>query len=354
MITYFLVDNLRALIVSTHYSEWAKTGWHKPCKLLLWVTLFQVLMRIDFKAGFNQVASLLRSEAKPVEQADGGATFGAMLGDFLSKPAVSAQRDSIFKHQLDTFPQSQGIKPSPMAKFNFASPGLDKPELNPKVPGKEGVKEAVKGATVSVKNPRPDTPIIIQAQRLPNGNEMLTGSVSPREQVQNIVKGAGLKHGINPVLGLAVASAESSFDPGAVSADGFSSKGLFQLLDSTGQDMLSRLNQPGPYQPFNPEQNAYLGTGYLKYLQQIFSSEAALSKDTRTVAAANSASLEKLAVAAFNAGEGRVASAQARAAQAGKNAGEWEHVAPYLPDSTQQYVQRVMELKSRMEGQDIG
>jgi soluble lytic murein transglycosylase-like protein len=88
-----------------------------------------------------------------------------------------------------------------------------------------------------------------------------------------------------------------------------------------------------------------LGTSYLRYLHDIFQTPTDLPNDHRTRSAADKASLEKLAVAAFNAGEGRVASAQHRAERAGKDPSHYDEVAPYLPESTRNYVSRVISGK---------
>ncbi|MDZ4784857.1 MAG: transglycosylase SLT domain-containing protein, partial [bacterium] len=167
------------------------------------------------------------------------------------------------------------------------------------------------------------------------------------EEVKKRASAYGYKYGIDPSLALAVAQAESSFDPKAVSTDGHASKGLFQLLDGTGKELLEKLSPDKEYEPFNPEQNSELGISYLRYLHDIFNSKSDLTKNKETTPAANSASLEKLAVAAFNAGQGRVASAQNAAKNAGLNPGEYTHIEAYLPESTQNYVKKVDEIKAR-------
>lgn len=48
------------------------------------------------------------------------------------------------------------------------------------------------------------------------------------------------------------------------------------------------------------------------------------------------------AVAAYNAGEGRVAQAQAKAAASGQDPTVFANVRPFLPPVTQGYVQRVV------------
>jgi soluble lytic murein transglycosylase-like protein len=96
------------------------------------------------------------------------------------------------------------------------------------------------------------------------------------------------------------------------------------------------------YDPFNPDLNIRLGTSYLRYLHDIFKTKTDLPNKLQTRPAADERSLEKLAVAAFNAGEGRVASAQMRCEKVGKDPGYYEQVAPFLPRSTREYVGKVV------------
>jgi soluble lytic murein transglycosylase-like protein len=162
-----------------------------------------------------------------------------------------------------------------------------------------------------------------------------------------MVNDAGAKHGVDPLLGLAVAASESSFNPLAISNDGMMSKGLFQLLDTTGKEIHEQHGYQTPYNPFDPALNVDLGVSYLRRLHDLFSTTNVLTNNIATSPAANSTSLEKLAVAAFNAGEGRVASAQRRAERAGGDPSNFAAVAPYLPDSTQEYVNRVFQFREQ-------
>ncbi len=168
-------------------------------------------------------------------------------------------------------------------------------------------------------------------------------------ELRSIIKTASESYGVNPDLSFAVAKAESSLRVYAISQDGHSSKGLFQLLDSTAKEMMARTGQKGQkYDPFNAKQNSELGNAYLRRLHDLFGKESNLGWNIKTVPASSAGDLEKLAVAAFNAGEGRVARAQARAQAAGKNPGEFDAIRPYLPASTQQYVQRVLGFRDEM------
>lgn len=195
------------------------------------------------------------------------------------------------------------------------------------------------------------TPTLLEAKRVrvPNAYQGLSQK-DKAEEVMKLTSAFGTKYGVDPTLATAVAEAESGFDPKAISKDGHESKGLFQLLDDTGRDLLGRIDKEEEYDPFNPEQNAELGISYLRYLHDLFNAEKNLPNGKATVPAADSASLEKLAVAAYNAGEGRVSSAQAAAKKDGYNPGDYFQVAPYLPESTQQYVIKVDDFRARYSG----
>jgi membrane-bound lytic murein transglycosylase MltF len=67
-----------------------------------------------------------------------------------------------------------------------------------------------------------------------------------------------------------------------------------------------------------------------------------LGRGLETQAVANPDERRRFAVAAFNAGEGRVASAQRRAESAGGDPTRYAHVRPYLPSITRGYVDRVI------------
>lgn len=171
---------------------------------------------------------------------------------------------------------------------------------------------------------------------------------TPQPAIKEIVTTAGRFYGIDPNLGLAVAQVESSFDTDAVSRDGHSSKGLFQLLDSTGRSMHRNSGIEEKYNPFDPAQNAYLGMAYLRHLHDIFSSETKLTSKMRTIPAGSAEHVEKLAVAAYNAGEGNVARAQARAQALGRDPADYDAIEPFLPASTQRYVQRVTSIRESL------
>ena len=96
------------------------------------------------------------------------------------------------------------------------------------------------------------------------------------------------------------------------------------------------------YTPYDVKQNTSLGVNYLRELHQTFSDTNKLGNNATTSAAIDGDSLEKFAVAAFNAGKGRVASAQEKAYKAGLDPRIFENVYEYLPDITKNYVKKVM------------
>jgi len=296
-------------------------------------------MRIDFLARYKQVSELINSPAaRQGEQAEASG-FSESLAD-IAPQFVQHTENNIQKPSDQTV--AVGLAESMdevRARLNLSEQALISPQFET-VDEVSVIPQQDKKTIQDVK-----TPTVVSIER--TGAQGETSRSASVAVVKGMVDQAGQHFGIDPVLGMAVVDRESSFNPKAVSADGHQSKGLFQLLDRTGQDLLKRLGMERDYNPFDPEQNVYLGVGYLRHLHDIFSKETALPNKTTTVVAANNSSLEKLAVAAFNAGEGRVASAQQRALLAGKDASQYEHIEDYLPESTQQYVSRVLQAKAQ-------
>ncbi len=168
---------------------------------------------------------------------------------------------------------------------------------------------------------------------------------SAKDELKDMITKASHTHGVDPALSLAVAQAESSLNPQAVSKDGFYSKGLFQLLDSTGTELARNASiAEHKYDPFNPELNTDLGIRYLRRLMDTFSKETKIGSQ-KTFAVDSQLDLEKLAVAAFNAGEGNVTAAQHRANKQGLDPTSFDDVSRFLPKITQNHVQRVFKYR---------
>ena len=104
------------------------------------------------------------------------------------------------------------------------------------------------------------------------------GAVAPDSNVRALVEEAARNLEVSPMLVDSVIQVESNYNPYAVSPKG--AQGLMQLMPATARRF-------GVKNTFDPKQNIEGGVRYLKFLQDTF-------KD------------ERLAIAAYNAGEGAV------------------------------------------------
>lgn len=145
--------------------------------------------------------------------------------------------------------------------------------------------------------------------------------VSPQaSQLAPLLKDIFRREGIPQPL-IWVAEVESSFDPKAVSPAG--AVGLFQLMPATAQRFGLRVASPD--ERFDVHKNARVAARYLRFLHHRFGNWP-------------------LALAGYNAGEGRVA----RALQSASNGkGSFEDIADRLPLETQMYVPKVAAVVER-------
>jgi soluble lytic murein transglycosylase-like protein len=102
----------------------------------------------------------------------------------------------------------------------------------------------------------------------------------PSATVNALVSSIARRHNVEPSLVDSVIRVESNYDPNAVSPKG--AMGLMQLIPSTARRF-------GVNNTFHPAQNIEGGVLYLKYLMNLYHGD------------------ERLALAAYNAGEGAVA-----------------------------------------------
>ncbi len=134
------------------------------------------------------------------------------------------------------------------------------------------------------------------------------------------VRESAAESGVSPALLYAVMKAESNFDPAAVSQKG--AQGLMQMMPGTGAWCAEKMGQESANLE-DPEENIRLGAYYLGYLLSLYGGD------------------ETCAIAAYNAGQGRVDG--------------WLVDARYSPDGktlskipfpeTEKYVKKVMLYK---------
>lgn len=130
---------------------------------------------------------------------------------------------------------------------------------------------------------------------------------------------------MDPALINAQIQVESSGNPNAIGpATKYGrAKGLMQLLDTTGKELMDRLGLPGDYDPFNPELNKTLGTAYMSQLVDRYGST-------------------DLALAAYNWGMGNLEKLMRKVGSQ-----DYSMLRPYLPSETRNYVEKINKLKNQ-------
>lgn len=149
-------------------------------------------------------------------------------------------------------------------------------------------------------------------------------AATPRREIaadiQQLITDASQKYGVSASLIQAVIETESSFNPQVVSSAG--AKGLMQLMDGTARGL-------GVTDSFDPAQNIDGGTRYLANLIKRFGGN------------------ERTALAAYNAGPGRVQRAGIQ------NDQQLMEKLQLLPRETQNYVFKVMNARSKYEVAEV-
>lgn len=142
-------------------------------------------------------------------------------------------------------------------------------------------------------------------------HSQLGGTVTAYE---SMIQEASEKYGVPVSLIKAVIDTESGFNSNAVSGAG--AKGLMQLMDGTAAGL-------GVTNPFDPAQNIDAGTRYLSYQLERFDGQV------------------NLALAAYNAGPGRVGKLQVTTDE------QLMNVLHLLPRETQDYVAKIEKAEAK-------
>ena len=138
----------------------------------------------------------------------------------------------------------------------------------------------------------------------------------------------------------AVYGQESSFGAMLRKRGSASAAGHFQLEPTTAKRYGLSVSKKND-QRFDIDYASSAAARYLKDLDSMFSQKTRLSEGLDTIPVKNTSERKKFVLGAFNAGEGRIASAQRLAEKAGKDPQLWSDVAEYLAKETQQYVEIV-------------
>lgn len=149
----------------------------------------------------------------------------------------------------------------------------------------------------------------------------------------------------------AIYGQESSFGQNRRSRGIPGAAGDFQLEGRTAKKMGLTIGKKND-ERFDVDNASAAAAKYLKMQDSAFSKKTALSEKLSTSPVKDSAERKTFAIAAFNAGEGRIAKAQQLAKEDGKNPASWDDVKKYLESAgatankskeIQEYVDNVLK-----------
>ncbi|QDY83352.1 lytic transglycosylase domain-containing protein [Paenibacillus polymyxa] len=148
----------------------------------------------------------------------------------------------------------------------------------------------------------------------PASSNTATDGPTKATAYDSLINEASQKYGVPVALIKAVIDTESSFNPSVTSSAG--AKGLMQLMDATAQGL-------GVSDPYDPAQNIDAGVRYLSYQIKRFNGQ------------------ENMALAAYNAGPGRVQ-------RLGVSTDEQlMSVLDKLPVETQRYITKIQNAREK-------
>ncbi|MDN4082789.1 lytic transglycosylase domain-containing protein [Paenibacillus polymyxa] len=148
----------------------------------------------------------------------------------------------------------------------------------------------------------------------PASSNAATDGPTKATAYDSLINEASQKYGVPVALIKAVIDTESSFNPSVTSLAG--AKGLMQLMDATAQGL-------GVSDPYDPAQNIDAGVRYLSYQIKRFNGQ------------------ENMALAAYNAGPGRVQ-------RLGVSSDEQlMSVLDKLPVETQRYISKIQNAREK-------
>lgn len=130
--------------------------------------------------------------------------------------------------------------------------------------------------------------------------------------------------------------------------------GDFQLERQTARRLGLTVSEKND-ERFDVDNASAASAKYLKMLDRYFIKKTTLSKGTSTIPVENTVERKKIAIAAFNAGEGRIAKAQKLAKENGQDPTKWNDVKSYLEAAgatpkqskeAQEYVDKVLRYEA--------
>jgi membrane-bound lytic murein transglycosylase MltF len=179
-------------------------------------------------------------------------------------------------------------------------------------------------------------------------------SIRKREALENAARHFDSSDSLSVSTLEGIYSQESSFGSQRGTRGSAGPAGDFQI-DKRTATRLGLSTSKANDQRFSIDDASAAAAKHLKTLDESFRNETVLSSSLKTIPIANSVGRKKFVLAAYNAGEGRIAEAQELAKEAGKDPQNWDDVKNYLTAAgasakkskeTQDYVDNISQYES--------